>query len=235
MTKFVKRILTTGLIIGGAYATYFGYQYYQENKDSFHPNKSNVSEEKVREVRDFLDSDENIGFLQYNYDEIDLNKMPDETIITLILNPYQTDADDTSFYKRKSLLSISQTKLFEKYKGELGSIEAFTSICLDGSLISDKLFEVTNQKIKFPSRFCVNEYTNNVKKIGVTINYIKQTDDLLNVNYDIISAESYMYVQKNKYQDLDIYDKFNGSVVLKEVDGRYIFISNKLKNNKSLY
>lgn len=235
MTKFVKGILTTGLIIGGAYAAYYGYQYYQENKDSFHPDKSNVSEEKVREVREFLDSDENIGFLQYNYEEIDLNKVPDETLVTLILNPYQTDADDTSLYKKKTVLAISQTKLFEKYKGELGSIEVLTSMCLDGSLVSSKLFEVTNQKINLPSKFCVSEYTNNVKKVGVTINYVKQTDDILNVNYDVISTENYMYVQKNKYQDLDIYDKFNGNVILKEVDGRYIFISNNLKNNKKLY
>ena len=55
--------------------------------------KTNVSAETVAEINDFLNDDYNIGFIQVNYEKMDLKDIKFDTIAYLLNNPYEKGSD----------------------------------------------------------------------------------------------------------------------------------------------
>lgn len=232
MTKF-KKLLLTILIISLVYFCYhYGYNYYIENKDKINnilnKNKSDVTDEEIDKITAFLSNNENIGYLQYNYNNIDINKLTIDRVVELNLFKYYME-------ENKNLIQynlISDSYLFKKYDGTYNE----NKLCLNLNKINEKLIQITNQTYKSNNKtICINDYTSNFTYIDPVIIKVKANDDLLNIDYTIKSVSNYLYVQKNNYQNLNIYDLYNGKLVLKRHNNSYMFISNNIDNINNLY
>lgn len=232
MTKFTKTVLTTGLIIGTLVGFKYGYEYLDTHGyfDSF--NKNSATENEIQDIEKFLNEDMNIGLLQYNYENLDINKVPSKTITYLLNNIYQKGSND--IYIK---LSISNTKLFNEYHTTYLPDLLNRKICYDAAKMNEHIKLITNQYLDaFESdiEICFTDIKSYIYMIDVDVNKAIKNNNVYTIDYTIKDAENLLYMQEHKYSSKNI-KSYKGTVTLYNIDNRYIFVSNKVKNAKNLY
>lgn len=233
MTKFTKGILTVGLLIGLGVGGKFGYDYMKENGYFDNVEKTNVSAETVTEISDFLNDEYNIGFLQANYDEMNIEDLNFDTIAYLLNNPYE-EGSDGKLIKREFIKSSIYKDYVLSYETNLLK----TKICYDAVKINDYVYSVTNQYLKVLKdidKICNSNTSAYIYMAYVDLQLVVEKDNIYNITYNISDAENVIYNQKYNYSDIET-KYYTGKVVLEKTeDDRYIFKSNKLNGARNLY
>lgn len=228
MTKFTKGIVFTGVF---ALSVVGGYKAYNYIKDIYEEKEtSNVSTEKINEISSFLNDSTNIGFIQANYDSLDLSKLSFDEVYKLLSNIYSFD--DTGKLKKNNL---NETNAYKSFKGDYITNVSNPKVCYNKEAVNTYLYSITNQKLNSSSNeLCttfVDLYTY-IAKINITL--VRKTDNTYNIKYKAYDAENLIYIQKNKYEGMGIEKTYNGKVVLEYIDDRYIFVSNTISNGKNI-
>lgn len=232
MTKFTKGVLTTGILLAVGVGGYKFYQYADETGLIDKIRNSYVPEETRVKLEDFLKADANLGFVQINYDILNINKLTDEQIFDLISNPYET--------KDGKLVNngIANTKLFKKLGGTIRENIKDPKICFKTSEVKKVLLELTNQTYKNKNeKLCVPSITRyNIKHVNLKVKNAKhESNGNYIVNYTLTPVDNFLYIQDKNYEGMDIYDHFDGTVTLGvSEDGRYYYVSNNYSKGTNL-
>lgn len=223
MTKFTKGVLTTGILLAVGVGGYKFYQYANENGLIDKLKNSYLPEETRAELEKFLGENDHLGFVQVNYDVLNINKLSTEQIYDLISNPYEMQDG------KLTNLGISNTELFKKLGGTIRENINNPQVCYKMSEVKKTLLELTSQTYNSKkTKLCVSTVTRyNIKHVNLKVKNAKIENGNYIVNYTLTPIDNYMYIQEKHYEGMDIYDKFDGTVTLGvNDDGSYYYVSN---------
>ncbi len=232
MTKFTKGILTVGLLIGLGVGGKYGYDYMKDHGYFDSVVKTNVPAETVTEISDFLNDKYNIGFIQTNYEKIDIEDLKFDTIAYLLNNPYEKGSDG-KIIKQDFISSPIYKDYVLSYETNLLK----TKICYDALKINEYVYSVTNQYLNAlndKEQICNSNTSVYIYMIDVDVELVVKEDNKYSVTYKISDAENAIYNQRYNYTDIET-KKYSGNVVLEKIDNRYIFKSNELSGARNLY
>lgn len=233
MTKFTKGVLTIGLLVGLGIGGKYGYDYLKDHGYFDDVTKTNVPTETVEEIKTFLNDSYNIGFLNANYERIDINDIDIDTIAYLLNNQYEEGSDG-----KITKYEFTETKVYKEYVTTYETNLLNTRVCYDAVKLNDYIYSITNQRmdaLENTAEACTPKLSNYIYMIDVEIDIVIAKNNIYTVTYNIGNAENILYNQKYNYTGIKT-DRYNGKVVLeRESDGRYIFISNEVKGARNLY
>lgn len=233
MTKFTKGILTVGLLIGLGVGGKYGYDYMKDHGYFDSAVKTNVSVEIVTEISDFLNEEYNIGFLQANYEELNMEDLKFDTIAYLLNNPYE-EGSDGKLIKHDFI----DSKIYKDYVLSYETNLLKTRICYDAAKINEYVYSVTNQylnALKDQEKICNSNTSVYIYMNNVEVELVVAKDNEYSVTYKISDAENIIYNQKYDYSGIET-KKYSGKVILEKTeDNRYIFKSNEINGARNIY
>lgn len=239
MTKFTKGILTVGLIVGLGLGGKYAYDYLEEKgyiDQIFHEDlKTNVEDTVVNEIEDFLNEDMNIGFVEVNYDELDISRLSFSTITSLLNFQYKI-GDDNKIYKA----SFTETELYNKYNILYDTNIVNPKVCFNTVEIKEHLYSITNQYLDVASEsnieegLCTTKVNNYLYMYDLKVNVVYNEDNKYTIKYSIKDINNAIYNQKYNYSNINI-KAYNGTVILEKIDNKYIFISNTVSGGYDIY
>ena len=232
MTKFTKTILTFGLLIGIGVGGKYGYDYMKDHGYFDDVVKTNVSAETVAEINDFLNDDYNIGFIQVNYEKMDLKDIKFDTIAYLLNNPYEKGSDG-KLIKHEFISSPVYKDYVLSYETNLLK----TRVCYDAAKINEYVYSITNQYLNVlndQEQICNSNTSAYIYMTDVSVEVVVAKDNIYSVTYKMSDAENIIYNQRYNYTDIET-RKYSGKVVLEKIDNKYIFKSNEVQGARNLY
>ncbi len=236
MTKFTKGIVTTIILVGVGIGGKYGYDYLKEKGVFDKVETSNVSENTVIELQDYLNESMNIGFVQINYNKLDINSANLKTIISLLYNPYEKGSDGTT-----TEIKNIETNFYKEYVTKYDTNLMSPYVCVDVPKVNEYLYSVTNQQVDSFEEYtnnetndvCVSKITSIIYMYDLVVNKVTQNSNKFVIEYTIKNLDNLLYNSKYNYGDLNI-KKYNGTVILeKTADNRYIYLSNNVDGGKN--
>lgn len=233
VTKFTKGVLTLGLLIGLGVGGKYGYDYMKNHGYFDEITKTNVPAETVTEIEIFLNDQYNIGFLQANYKEMDINNVSFDTITYLLNNPYEKGSDGKVIKHE-----FTDSQIYKDYVTSYETNLLNTKACFDAVKLNEYIYSVTNQRLdalENTDNKCISKLPNYIYMIDVKTELVILNDEKYSITYKIKDAENILYNQKYNYTGIEV-KQYNGKAILEKTnDNRYIFKSNNVSGARNLY
>lgn len=233
MTKFKKGLLIIIILIGVG----VGVKYILDNYDitKFLPiaSKTNVSNETVLEINKFLNDYSNIGFLEYNYKNLDINKLDFDSLYPLFNKNYEWSSDDNLLH----LVSLSSSTNYKLFGSSYSDNLLNKNVCYSSAKLIEHIESITNQTFDASGEksLCTKNLTATQYIAKVNVTKVVKDNNIYTVDYDAYELSNQLYLQKNPAVSKDTAKTISGTVKLSNIDNRYIFISNNITYGNSLY